>query len=267
MRYLTNMRQALMPLVDIIYPPRCPLCGDAVAQQSGLCTACWATLDLPGQPSCLLCQTPLDHTAAAEGAICASCMLRPPQHDGIAAGTLYNAQSRQLVLDLKYGGRIGLAAMMARLIAARLPQMDGEWLVAPVPLHRWRLWHRGYNQAALIAAEIARLRKFRYAPLLLQRTRQTPSLGGMGREQRLKTLAGAIAVRSSQAAKVKGGNILLVDDVLTSGATSNACVKMLKKAGARRVMVGCFARVVAEDGLTSLQPEARQPLRRETPEA
>ncbi len=267
MRYLTPLRQALMPVVDIIYPPRCPLCGDAVAQQNGLCAACWGTLELPGQPCCQLCQVPLDHTAVTDGAICAPCILQPPIHDGIAAGTLYNQQTRQLVLDLKYGGRIGLAAMMARLIAARLPPMEGEWLVAPVPLHRWRLWRRGYNQAALIATEIARLRKFRYEPVLLQRTRRTPSLGGMGREQRRKTLAGAIAVTSSQAAKIDDRNILLIDDVLTSGATSNACVTMLKKAGARRVIVGCFARVVTQDGLPTLQQAGWQFAPRETPEA
>ncbi|NTZ41826.1 ComF family protein [Altererythrobacter sp. SALINAS58] len=248
MRYSALLRQSLMPFVDIIYPPRCPLCGEAVASQSGLCSPCWGSLQLPGQPSCMLCQAPLDHTAVIEGAICAPWMLQPPQHDGIAAGTLYNAPSRQLVLDLKYAGRIGLAAMMARLIAARLPEMRGEWLVAPVPLNRWRLWRRGYNQAALLAMEISKLRSLRYEPVLLHRTRHTPSLGGMGREQRKKTLAGAIAVKPSQAAKVKGSDILLVDDVLTSGATSSACVNVLKKAGARRVVVGCFARVLPENG-------------------
>ena len=134
--------------------------------------------------------------------------------------------------------------MLARLIAARIPAAESERLIIPVPLHRWRLWHRGFNQAALLARE---LEKNGYGSLLvdgLERRRYTPSLAGMGAKARSKALADAITVRRREL--VTGRDILLVDDVLTSGATSTACVKALKRAGARTVVVACFSRVLDE---------------------
>lgn len=240
------LAQALAPVVDLVFPPRCPLCGDGLAAQSGLCAACWSTLAIPSEPACALCQRPFGDGHVAAGAVCAPCLAAPPRHDGIAAGTLYNDASRRLVLAFKHGRRLALAPFMARLIAARLPALEGDWLVAPVPLHRWRLWHRGYNQAALLAGEIARLRGARLAVDLLQRRKPTPSLGGLGRKARARALSGAIAVAPGQAAGLKGARVLLVDDVLTSGATSGACVSALKRAGAEQVVIACFARVLDE---------------------
>jgi ComF family protein len=235
---------SLAPVVDLVYPPRCPLCGDAIGAQTGLCDTCWATLDIPGAPACTACQRPLGGFAVDENATCAPCMAMPPRHDGIAAGTIYGPASRKLVLAFKHGRRIALAPMLARLIAARLPVLEGDWLVAPVPLHRWRLWSRGYNQAALLAKELARMTGQELVVDLLRRTKRTPSLGGLGRKARARALAGAIAVSPSIRARVKGARILLVDDVLTSGATSEACVRALKKAGAETVVIACFARVI-----------------------
>src|SRR5690606_28517972 len=156
----------------------------------------------------------------------------PPRHDGIAAGTLYNDASRKLVLALKHGRRIALAPMLARLVAARLPQLDGRWVVVPVPLHRWRLWRRGFNQSALLAREIARLRELPLAVDALVRRKRTPVLGGLGRSARTRALAGAIAVNPRLRAAVDGASVVLVDDVMTSGATSDACVRALKRGGA-----------------------------------
>ncbi|WP_234024834.1 ComF family protein [Tsuneonella amylolytica] len=235
---------SLAPVVDLVYPPRCPLCGDAIDAQSGLCSTCWAMLDIPGEPACAACQRPLSGFAVDENAMCAPCMATMPRHDGIAAGTIYGPASRKLVLAFKHGRRIALAPMLARLIAARLPVLEGAWLVAPVPLHRWRLWSRGYNQAALLAKELARTTGQELAVDLLRRTKRTPSLGGLGRKARARALSGAIALSSSGRARVAGARILLVDDVLTSGATSEACVRALKKAGAQKVVIACFARVI-----------------------
>lgn len=166
-------------------------------------------------------------------------------HDGIAAGTLYTDVSRKLVLALKHGRRIGLAPMMSRLVAARLPEAEGpERLIIPVPLHRWRLWQRGFNQAALLARELERSGCGDLMVDGLVRCKRTPSLGGMGAKARARALAGAIIVGKPE--EVRGRDILLVDDVLTSGATSTACVKALKRAGARSVVIACFARVLDE---------------------
>ncbi len=238
--------QSLAPLVDLIYPPRCPLCGGAIESQTGLCGGCWNELVIPGEPSCTLCQRPFPDTATGEGGICAPCLADPPRHDGIAAGTLYNDASRRLVLSFKHGGRIALAPMLAGLVRARLPAGYEDALLVPVPLHRWRLWRRGYNQAALLARELARSTG---APLLvdaLVRTRPTPPLGGLGKNARRRALQGAIVVNPRRRAAIEGRKVVLVDDVLTSGATSDTCVSLLKRAGAETVVIACFARVLDE---------------------
>ena len=236
----------LAPVADLIYPPRCPLCGAAIAAQTGLCSTCWGDLAIPGDPCCSSCQRPFPEGVAAQSH-CAPCLADPPRHDGVAAGTLYNEASRQLVLAFKHGRRIAMAPMLARLIAARLPDEIGAgWIMVPVPLHRWRLWRRGFNQAALLAGELARLRG---ADLLvdgLVRRKQTPSLGGLGKAARARALSGAIAVNPRRAEGIRGAKLVLVDDVLTSGATSHACVSVLKRAGAKKVVVACFARVLDE---------------------
>jgi len=214
--------------------------------QDGLCPACWSELAIPGDPSCAVCQRPFGSEQVDEGAICAPCLADPPRHDGIAASTLYNDASRKLVLAFKHGRRIALAPMLARMAAARLPELEGDWLVVPVPLHPWRLWRRGFNQSVLLAREIARLRN---QPLLvdgLVRRKATPVLGGLGKSARARALSGAIATNPRRAGRIKGAGVVLVDDVMTSGATTDACVSVLKRAGATRVVIACFARVLDE---------------------
>ena len=239
------LSRTLAPLIDLAFPPRGPLCGEGLLAQTGLCAACWSELAIPGEPSCALCQRPFAD-GIAQGAVCAPCLAQPPRHDGIAAGTLYNDASRRLVLSFKRGRRIALAPMMARLMAAPMHFADSSWLLVPVPLHRWRLWRRGFNQAALLAREIAAIKGMGLAVDALVRTRATPVLGGLGSRARAKAMAGAIAINPARAARLRGAKVMLVDDVLTSGATSGACVRALKRAGAAKVAVACFARVLNE---------------------
>lgn len=210
------LKTAFAPLVDLIYPPRCPLCGEAIAAQRGLCLECWSTLEIPEADT----------------------------ESGITAATLYNDTARQLVLNFKHGRKIALAEMMARQIAARLPDLEEGWFVAPVPLHRTRLWQRGYNQSALIARELCKLREVELVVDALLRPKRTPSLGGLGRADRAKVLAGAIVPNPARLDLLGGARVLLVDDVLTSGATTNACIAALKDAGVSRVHVACFSRVM-----------------------
>jgi len=240
-----KLAEAFAPLVDLVFPPRCPACGEGIAAQDGLCAACWGELAFPGEPACALCQRPFG-AAAAEGSTCAPCLADPPRHDGIAAGTLYNDASRKLVLAFKHGKRIALAPMLAKMAASRLPELEGEWLMVPVPLHPWRLWRRGFNQSALLAREIARLRGQAVLVDALVRKKPTPTLGGLGRAARARALSGAIAINPRRQELLKGASVVLVDDVMTSGATSDACVRALKRAGAQRVIIACFARVLDE---------------------
>ena len=241
-----DVHPLLAPVVDLVFPPRCPLCGAGLAAQTGLCAECWSGLAVPGDPSCATCRRPLEDGAGA-GTLCAPCLADPPRHDGIAAGTLYNETSRRLVLALKHGHRLALAPLLARLIAAQLPAEIGpDWLLVPVPLHRWRLWSRGFNQSALLAGELAQRTGAKVLVDGLVRTKRTPTLGGLGRMARARTLSGAIAFNPARVAQLAGAKVLLVDDVLTSGATSDACVRALRRGGAEKVVIACFARVLDE---------------------
>jgi ComF family protein len=240
------LAESFAPVLDFIYPPRCPACGDGVGEQGGLCSTCWSDLVIPSDPCCAACQRPFGDHGPQAGAICAPCLADPPGHDGIAAGTLYTDTSRRLVLAFKHGRRIALAPLLAKLIAARLPAADSERVIVPVPLHRSRLWQRGYNQAALLGRQLQKMGHGTMCVDALMRTRPTPALGGLGKRARARTLQGAIALRSSRKARIEDTEVILVDDVLTSGATSTACVKALKRGGARSVQIACFSRVLDE---------------------
>lgn len=263
----SQITEGFAPLVDLVYPPRCPICGDAIGRHGGLCLDCWGALHIPSEPSCASCGRPFGNQALGVETHCAPCLQAPPKHSGISSGTIYNDASRKLILALKHGGKLGLAPMLARLIAAKLPKQLADTeppLLIPVPLHRWRLWSRGFNQAAILARELSKLGKGQLLVDGLVRRKQTPSLGGLGRKQRAKALRGAIVINPRRAADIRGRDIVLVDDVLTSGATTEACVGVLGRGGARSVRIACFARVLDEierRDRTVPKPES------ETPEA
>jgi ComF family protein len=234
----------LRTAADLALPPRCPGCAAPVAADRRFCVGCWGELRFLGPPWCAACHLPLEHDAGA-GARCDSCLARPPRHAGVDAAVAYGPIARRLALKLKYGGRIGVADTMAALIMRHLPA-DAD-LIVPVPLHRWRLWSRGYNQAALIARALARLSGTSHATNMLVRTRQTPVLRGLSGSERRRAVRQAFAVPPAARVQIAGRRLILVDDIYTSGATADACVAALLDAGAAAVTIVCWARVLDGD--------------------
>jgi len=182
-----------------------------------------------------------------EGALCGACHADPPAFDRAYAAVAYGDVARTVALRLKYGGRPGVARTMGGYMARLVREMDPDTLVVAVPLHRWRLWSRGYNQALLIARDVAERAGLACEPDLLVRTKATPVLRGLGRKARARTVAGAFAVPPAHRATARHRTVLLVDDVFTTGATAQACAKALKRAGAAEIHLLCWARVVRND--------------------
>ncbi|WP_037503950.1 ComF family protein [Sphingomonas jaspsi] len=225
--------------VDFALPPRCAGCGTVADEPDAFCPTCWPSLDWIGQGGCERCGLPL---AATEAAMCGRCLADPPGLDRIRAALAYDELPRQVALKLKYGRKVGLARTMARYMAPLKGERPGEALVMPVPLHRSRLWTRGFNQAGLVARELGRIWKYPVDPYMLERTRKTPPLKGMSGSERKRTVAGAFRLRDG--VSVKGRDVILVDDVFTTGSTAEACAKVLHRGGARQVELICWARVV-----------------------
>jgi ComF family protein len=228
----------LHSVVDFALPPRCAGCGLVVTGDWQLCLKCWGTLDYLTGEGCTLCGTP----EVADGMTCAPCLSHPPHHDGVRAAVAYGELARSIVLRLKHGGRTGLALQIASAMRRHLP--DGPTIIVPVPLHRWRLWRRGFNQSALLAQHLSKGTAHRVEKELLRRDKATPLLRGLGAKERASVVRGAFVVRKGGAALLKGETVLLVDDVYTSGATANACARALKRAGAAQVIVLAWARVL-----------------------
>lgn len=235
-------RHVLRPVLDFALPPRCPGCGAVTAEPHRFCLACWSDLVFLGDPCCARCALPFDYDAGAD-ALCGACLAHPPRYDRLRAAVAYGDIPRAVALKLKYGGRPGIAETVARFMARHVAAESDATLV-PVPLHRWRIWRRGYNQAALIATALSRRSGLAARLDLIERVRRTPPLKGLNPRERRDALRGAFRVPARHKAEVKGRRFLLIDDVYTSGATANGCARALKRAGAAQVDVLAWARVV-----------------------
>ncbi|MEC3910446.1 ComF family protein [Sphingobium sp. CR2-8] len=235
------LKHVLRPAVDYALPPRCPGCGAIVGEDFAFCLSCWGGMAFLGDPCCARCGVPFAHDMGEE-AQCGACLADPPAWDGARAVLAYGDVARTVALRLKYGRRIGLARLIARQMLRHVG--DEAALIVPVPLHRWRLWHRGFNQAALIADHLGRLTGWPVDKRALLRVKRTAPLRGMNPAARAKAVRGAFALADAQA--VKGRRILLIDDVHTSGATAAACTRALKGGGASAVRLLCWARVLPD---------------------
>ncbi len=238
---MVGIRSMLMAPVNFALPKRCAGCGHISGADGNFCIRCWSQLDILPDDGCQLCNQPV----ALAGSICGPCLDVPPKHDGVLAAVDYCDTARDLALKLKYGRKPGVADVMAALMV-RHAQKHPHAVLVPIPLHRWRIWQRGFNQSLLIARSVARLTGQEVLPSPILRTKRTSPLGGLSRTARGREVRGAFTMDPAQLGAIKGRHVLLVDDVYTTGATTNACAGVLKRAGAQKVHILCWARVLKE---------------------
>ncbi len=241
---LSRASRILLPALDIVLPPRCLACRGAVDAQGQLCAGYWRQLTFLDGPMCAVCGFPFAYDQGP-GALCGGCAREPPEFAAARAALRYDEASRGLILALKHGDRTDLAPSLGRWLArAGAELLPGADVVVPVPLHRRRLFARRYNQAALVAQALGRTSGLEFVPDLLQRKRPTPPQGGLSRSARFRNLEGAIVLPAGRRAQALGRTVVLVDDVMTTGATVRTCARVLLRGGAGEVRVLTVARVV-----------------------
>jgi ComF family protein len=240
------MRGLWRGALDAVFPPQ-SIDGGGPALAGGLSAAAWSRIQWLDGPVCDGCGAPFEYET---GVRCAACLARPRAFDRARAACIYDETSREPILKLKHADRADLAPLFARWISRAARDLIAEAdAIAPVPLHPSRLLSRRYNQAAEIARPLARAAGLPYLPDALVRRRATDTQGGKSGSGRRRNVAGAFEVPARKAAQVAGKRILLVDDVLTTGATTEGCARALKAAGALCVDVAVVARVKEIAGL------------------
>ncbi|MEO1680662.1 MAG: double zinc ribbon domain-containing protein [Pseudomonadota bacterium] len=245
----------MQALIEAVYPPHCLACSEVVASAGGLCTSCWSEAIFLAGPVCDSCGVPILAPHHIEGqATCDTAALRCDDCQTIArpwrrgrSAMAYAGTGRRLALALKNADRTDLPrAAAAWMLRAGAPILAPDMLVAPVPLHWLRLFKRRYNQAALLSQAIAKQAGFDHCPDLLRRLRATPSQDGRSQAERFANLANAIDVHPRHTDMIAGRTVLLVDDVMTTGATLAACAEACLAAGAQEVRILALARVVKD---------------------
>ena len=233
-------------VADMVYPPRCPSCQTYVAADGNFCAECFQKLRMIDAPMCACCGTPFVIAVEAD-TCCPECLDTPPAFDAARAALVYDAVSAPLVTALKFHDQwAGMDRYVAMMLRAGKPLLDGADMLVPVPLHWRRLLRRKFNQSALLAYGLSRVTDIPCAPEMLQRTIYTKPQMRMTREQRLTNVKRAFAVPELAYEMLRNKVVVLVDDVVTTGATVNACAKALKRSGAKEVRVIALARTVKE---------------------
>jgi len=240
-------------LVDWLYPPRCRACAQTIhgRDREYFCAVCWGKIRLVGHPRCNVCGRPFPD-ASGDDHTCGVCLARPPRFTRAWSWACYPREEaeehplRQAVQKFKYGHKVSLGKPLGRLMARGCGEFLSECnaeVVIPVPLHPKRLRWRGFNQAWLLARQIAKVHGIAADPFVLRRIKETPPQTQLNEEERRRNVRDAFALAPGRS--VQGRRVLLVDDVFTSGATVNECSRTLHGSGAEQVTVVTLARAVS----------------------
>lgn len=229
--------------LDAGFPPVCLICNAHVSGENGICAECWPKITFISEPFCVQCGIPFEYSVPGL-ARCAGCIGDPPPFRAARSAFRYEDASKKIILSFKHGDALhalpALGTWLRQASSGLISECD---VVVPVPLHRWRLISRRFNQSALLARHLAHNSELLYLPDSLIRTRDTKSQGRMSRSQRARNVQGAFAVPKKKRSSIIDRRVLLVDDVMTTGATARSCAKTLIRAGARSVDLITLARV------------------------
>ncbi|WP_299846646.1 ComF family protein [uncultured Roseovarius sp.] len=241
------MAAGFQTALHLIYPPRCTLCGTHVESDFGLCGPCWRDTPFISGLCCDICGVPLPGQDYGTDEVCDDCLKTARPWSRGRAALVYRDNGRKLVLALKHGDRHDVVRPAALWLArAAAPLLSEDMLIAPVPLHWMRMLKRRYNQSALLVKALSQETGLDHCPDLLIRPKRTRSLEGLGREERFATLAESIKIHPKRGHKIAGRKVLLLDDVMTSGATLSAATQACVSAGAKDVCILTLARVAKD---------------------
>ncbi len=231
----------------MLLPPRCPVSGDMVDTHGAISPEIWKGLSFISNPFCEKCGFPFEFGEGHHDTQCMACLKYPPPYNRVRSALIYNDTSRDIILGFKHGDKTHSVKIFIPWLIRIAKDMWGEAdVLIPVPLHKTRLITRRYNQAGIIAYELSKASGIAHYPMALQRIRATPSQGHLKTNERVKNVKKAFRVRKGQENHIKDKNIILIDDVYTTGATIKECAKTLYQAGANRVDVITLARVTKD---------------------
>lgn len=248
---ISGLRHLAARITDAVVPPVCLSCQTLLSMHNSLCPECWRQIDFIRPPLCDRLGLPLPFDIGGR-MISAAASAKPPLYQRARAVAIYDGVMRHLIHEFKYHDRHELRRLFGRwLFQAGGELIETADIIVPVPLNRIRLLRRRFNQAAILAGEVGRLSGIEHLPTALRRVRATPTQVGLTHEQRRQNVRGAFAVRARDRVKFRGRRVLLIDDVITTGATAEACTKTLLDAGADGVDVLALALVSAPTQMTT----------------
>ena len=235
-------------IADFLLPPQCACCGEAIEKTGALCAECWQQIDFIEKPCCDILGVPFAYdleTGENQGILSTAAIAAPPRYARARAVARFDRMARRLVHNLKYRDALECAPLMGRWMARAAFELVAQSdIIIPVPLYRLRLWLRRSNQAALLAGEIGRQSGLPVFETMLERIRSTRSQVGLNLEERQRNVAGAFVAQPNLLERLAGRDVVIVDDVISTGSTVNALTKVLLGAGVDRVDVISFSRVV-----------------------